>query len=102
MVRNKPSFLDASLYPEKILKLIRVLITFDDITMTAQTILERVNQKPFRPFALETVGGTWIEITDSADVFVYQRKDPVRLVIFDPAGTMFILEPEQISTLESK
>lgn len=68
--------------------------------MTANTILERLAQKPFRPFALETIGGTWIEVDREADILVYERKKPVRVVIFDAGGRMYVFEPEQISGLE--
>lgn len=70
--------------------------------MTTNSILERINQKPFRPFALETIGGTWIDVDREADLLIYERKKPVRLVIFDPNGRMYVFEPEQISALEVK
>jgi hypothetical protein len=69
--------------------------------MTTETILERVNQKPFRPLMVETVGGTWIEVDRREDVFVYDRIAPVRVVIFAKTGRMFILEPDQIAGLEA-
>jgi hypothetical protein len=70
--------------------------------MTASNLLERINQKPFRPFAIETVGGTWIDVDREADVLIYDRKKPIRIVIFDPSGRMYVFEPEQISALEVK
>jgi hypothetical protein len=70
--------------------------------MTAESILERISQKPFRPFALETVGGTWIDVDREADILIYERKKPVRLVIFDPNGRMYVFEPEQIAAIEAK
>jgi hypothetical protein len=70
--------------------------------MTAARILERINQKPFRPFAVETIGGSWIDVDREADVLVYERKKPVRVVIFDPDGRMYIFEPDQISAIEAK
>jgi hypothetical protein len=70
--------------------------------MTASNLLERINQKPFRPFAIETVGGTWIDVDREADVLIYDRKKPIRMVIFDPSGRMYVFEPEQISALEVK
>ena len=70
--------------------------------MTAASILERINQKPFRPFAIETIGGSWIEVDRGMDVLIYERKKPVRLVVFDPNGRMYIFEPEQISAIEAK
>ena len=70
--------------------------------MTASDILERISQKPFRPFALETIGGTWIDVDREADLLIYERKKPIRLVIFDPNGRMYVLEPDQISAIEIK
>jgi hypothetical protein len=70
--------------------------------MTADSILERLSQKPFRSFALETIGGTWIGVDREADVLVYERKKPIRIVIFDINGRMYVLQPEQIAALEIK
>ena len=70
--------------------------------MTAGNILERINQKPFRAFALETIGGTWIDVDREQDVLVYERNKPIRVVIFNPNGKMYVFEPEQISALELK
>jgi hypothetical protein len=70
--------------------------------MTAASILERINQKLFRPFAIETIGGSWIDVDRETDVLIYERKKPVRLVVFDPNGRMYIFEPEQISAIEAK
>ena len=70
--------------------------------MTDSNLLERINQKPFRPFAIETVGGTWIDVDREADLLIYDRKKPIRIVIFDPSGRMYVFEPEQISALEVK
>ena len=68
--------------------------------MTAESILERINQKPFRPIALETVGGTWIEIERSEDIFIYDRVTTTCVVLFDPEGRKFICEPEQTTAIE--
>ena len=70
--------------------------------MTAESILERINQKPFRPIALETVDGTWIEIEREADIFIYDRMKTKSVVVFDPEGTQFIFEPEQMSAIEAR
>jgi hypothetical protein len=51
--------------------------------MIAESILEQINQKPFRPIALETVGGTWIEIDRSEDIFIYDRMKTTCVVLFD-------------------
>lgn len=71
--------------------------------MNAQIVNERLRQVPFRPFALETIGGTWIDVDREADVLIYDRKPPVRIVLFDShTGRLFILEPEQVSAIEGK
>ena len=72
------------------------------IGMTAESILERIKQKPFRPIAIEAVGGTWIEVDREADIFIYDRKKTACVVIFDPEGRKFIFEPEQISAIEAR
>lgn len=71
--------------------------------MTTNTIIERATQKPFRPFAVETVGGTWIEVDHENDISVYNRVlGRARVVVFDASGRLYILEPEQISSIEAK
>ena len=70
--------------------------------MTPESILERINQKPFRPIALETVGGAWIEIDRSEDIFIYDRVKTTCVVLFDPEGRKFIYEPEQITAIEAR
>ena len=68
--------------------------------MTTDLLLERINQQPFRPFSIETIGGTWIVIERSEDVQFRRKKNGAeRLVVFDPDGTLFILAPEQIATI---
>ena len=71
--------------------------------MNASVVLHQLSQKPFRPLALETVGGSWIDIDREADVLIYERKPPVRIVLFDSSsGRMYVLEPDQVSALEVK
>jgi hypothetical protein len=70
--------------------------------MTAESILERINQKPFRPIALETVGGTRIEIDREEDIFIYDRIKTTSVVLFDPEGRKFIYEPDQITAIEAR
>jgi hypothetical protein len=69
--------------------------------MTISTITERLNQEPFRPFALETMGGSWIDVLrrEAIAISPYQ---PARIVIFDEGGAMFIYEPDEISGLQVK
>jgi hypothetical protein len=54
--------------------------------MTAESIPERINQKPFRPVAL----------------FIYDRMKTTCVVLFDPEGRKFIYEPEQITAIEAR
>lgn len=69
--------------------------------MSIEAILERLEQKPFRPFAVETVGGTWIEIDRESDALVYNRaRFKARIVLFNPNGRLYVLEPADIATLE--
>jgi hypothetical protein len=70
--------------------------------MTAENILERINQKPFRPLALETVGGTRIEVNRAEDIFIYDRIKTTCVVLFDSADRKFVYEPEQITAIESR
>jgi hypothetical protein len=70
--------------------------------MTAESILERINQKPFRPIALKTIGGTQIEIDNAEDIFIYDRLKTTCVVLFDPAGRKFIYEPQQIAAIEAR
>jgi hypothetical protein len=46
--------------------------------MTLATIKERLNQKPFWRFALETTGGTWIDVNREADCAIFERNDAAR------------------------
>lgn len=67
--------------------------------MKLADIQERATQNPFRPFALETNGGTWIDVEHQSCIYL----PPVRpdiIIIFDQGGRMFILNPEQITALE--
>jgi hypothetical protein len=70
--------------------------------MTLYTIKERLTQKPFRPFALETVGGSLIEVTRESDCVIFERFNVARIVVFALNGSMYILEPDQIASLEVK
>jgi hypothetical protein len=67
--------------------------------MTAESILERISQNPFRPIAVKTIGGTRIEINQAEDIFIYDRMRTTCLVLFDSAGRKFIYEPQQIAAI---
>jgi hypothetical protein len=70
------------------------------IAESFKRITEAAAQRPFRPFAVETVGGTWIDIEREADILV--RNQPARIVIFDSAGRMYVFGSEQISAIERR
>jgi hypothetical protein len=38
--------------------------------MRVESILERINQKPFRPIALQTVDKAWIKVDRESDIGV--------------------------------
>ena len=69
--------------------------------MKLSDIQERVTQRPFRAFALETTGGTWIDIQKESDVFLPERRPDI-VIVFDASGRLYILSLDQIATLESK
>jgi hypothetical protein len=69
--------------------------------MKLADISERAEQRPFRPFAVETTGGSWIEVAKESDIFLPARRPDV-VVIFDVSGRMFVLALDQISAVESK
>jgi hypothetical protein len=64
-------------------------------------IFERASQEPFRPFALQTVGGSWIDIEKQSDNFLPARR-PDLVIVVNSTGRLHILELEQISALETK
>ena len=70
--------------------------------MTVESILERINQKSFRPIALETVDKTWIKVDREADIFIYDRMETACVVILDPMRRKFVFTPEQISAIETR
>jgi hypothetical protein len=61
--------------------------------MTVESILERINQKPFRPIALQTVDKTWIKVDREADIFLLDRMETACVVIFDPMRRKFVFTP---------
>jgi hypothetical protein len=69
--------------------------------MKLSDIQERVNQRPFRPFAVETVGGTWILVDSESNIMMSDRR-PGLMVIFDSGGHLWILDVNDVSALESK
>jgi hypothetical protein len=68
--------------------------------MKLSDIAERVSQRPFRPFTLET-DGSWVQVEKESDIFLPPRRPDI-VVLFDPSGRLFILSLDQISAVESK
>jgi hypothetical protein len=69
--------------------------------MKLSDIEERAEQKPFRPFALETTGGSWIDVEKQSDIFL-PAKRPDLVIVVNPTGRLHILDLEQIAALETK
>ena len=69
--------------------------------MTLEDIRERAEQKPFRQFSIETVGGSWVDVEKASDVLLPERRPDIA-IIFAPDGKMLILGIDQISALEAK
>ena len=66
--------------------------------MKLADIEARAHQRPFRPFALETVGGPWVEVQSEADIFLPPRRPDI-IIVFDRTDRLFILALDQISAL---
>jgi hypothetical protein len=69
--------------------------------MNLADIQERAEQKPFRPFAVETTGGSWIDVEKESDILLPERR-PDLVIVFDRSGRMYILGIDQIAALETK
>jgi len=70
--------------------------------MTVESILERINQKPFRPIVLEIVRKTRIKVDREEDIFIYDRMETACIVIFDSKRRKFVFTPEQIFAIETR
>jgi hypothetical protein len=69
--------------------------------MKLSDISERAEQRPFRPFTIETAGGGLIEVEKESDILLPPRR-PDLVIVFNPSGRMWILDPSQISALEAR
>jgi len=70
----------------------------DAADMEIERIKERVNAIPFRPFTIETTGGTQIEIV-SPDYVMFAPEDRDLIVAFDRASRMFLVTTEQVASI---
>jgi hypothetical protein len=66
--------------------------------MNLERIKERVHAVPFRPFIIETTGGTQIEVT-SPDYVMFAPEDRDLIVAFDRASRMFVVTTDQIASI---
>jgi len=66
--------------------------------MEIERIKERVKAIPFRPFTIETTGGTQIEIV-SPDYVMFAPEDRDLIVAFDRASRMFLVTTDQVASI---
>jgi hypothetical protein len=66
--------------------------------MEIERIKERVNAIPFRPFTIETTGGTQIEVI-SPDYVMFAPEDRNLIVAFDRASRMFLVTTDQVASI---
>jgi len=66
--------------------------------MEIERIKERVNAIPFRPFTIETTGGTQIEIV-SPDYVMFAPEDRDLIVAFDRVSRMFLVTTDQVASI---
>lgn len=66
--------------------------------MSIKELRERAEQRPFRPFAIETVGGRFIGVQRAGDIFFPERK-PETFIVFEDTGNMSILEASNVASL---
>jgi hypothetical protein len=66
--------------------------------MNLERIKERVDAVPFRPFIIETTGGTQIEVI-SPDYVMFAPEDRDLIVAFDRASRMFLVTTDQVASI---
>jgi hypothetical protein len=66
--------------------------------MNLERIKERVHAVPFRPFIIETIGGTQIEVI-SPDYVMFAPEDRDLIVAFDRASRMFLVTTDQVASI---
>jgi hypothetical protein len=71
---------------------------FQPRPMNLERIKERVHAVPFRPFTIETTGGTQIEVI-SPDYVMFAPEDRDLIVAFDRASRMFLVTTDQVASI---
>jgi hypothetical protein len=56
------------------------------------------NRSPFRPFAIETNGGTAIKVSNPEQIAISPARNDL-VIVFDDSGGYRFLDPAQISAL---
>ena len=66
--------------------------------MTLERIKEYAKAAPFRPFTIETTGGTQIEIV-APDYIMFAPEDRDLVVAFDRTSRMFLVTTDQVASI---
>jgi hypothetical protein len=66
--------------------------------MDIEEIKAAVRRKPFRPFSVNVVDGEQLHISQESEV-LFPRSKPQLVIVFNPDGTMHLLEAEAVSSL---
>jgi hypothetical protein len=69
-----------------------------DQRMDLERIKEYAKAVPFRPFKIETTGGTQIEIV-SPDYVMFAPEDRDLIVAFDRSSRMFLVTTDQVASI---
>lgn len=64
-------------------------------------IKRQIDMEPFRPFAIETGGGTWVTVGEREAIGVSPYA-PHLIVVFDQDGTFYTIDPEQVSAIQNR
>ena len=61
-------------------------------------IRKQIEQHPFRPFAIETNGGTVIQVNRPEDIQMSPHP-PHLVVVFNADGTFYVVDPKEVSSI---
>jgi hypothetical protein len=62
-------------------------------------IRKQAEQRPFRPFAIETNGGTQIHVFRKEDIQISPHP-PHLVIIFHTDGSFYAIDPAQVSAIQ--
>ena len=66
--------------------------------MSIEEFRKLQKHSPFRPFAIETNGGTAIKVSTPEQIAISPARDDL-VIVFDDSGGYWFLDPAQISAL---